>query len=354
MRGDAMDDHSLDARAARSDRADVLDAALAAYTSDWSWIRRVMEYTGLDEVALSELIACFFPDRRRDGSPLTLPEWSDWRESRPDDYARRSAEVCVRRGWDADMSVLGIVHLEFLAHEPDRLALTWDWLEALESLAVDRRPVHTLDFGCGVSHYSELALGLWPGVRSTLADVDPTVVDYLRVWYAKFGDQVRHVALPAHGRISKRSRVEVDHRILSDRYDAIVMSDVLEHTLDPMAVLVHMLGLISPGGLLFINYPHYIEGDWHTPEAYAMRPLCMRYLRRTCRQSGSYVWWELGTPRLHPKRLALKWLRPLERARAKRFAKRYFREHGAELVEQVVTRARRTLTVDQLIASVDP
>jgi 2-polyprenyl-3-methyl-5-hydroxy-6-metoxy-1,4-benzoquinol methylase len=329
-----------------------IDYAVASYLADWSWTSAVKSHFRINDDALADLIACFFPDRRRDGLPLILPDWADWPETRPSEYQAKCSEVRKRRGWDADMSVLGALHLEFLAHDHERLMLTRDWLVALGQIAKPGRKLYTLDFGCGASNYSELALNLWPDSHATLADVDPSVMDYLKSRYGSYGDRVKCVALPSDPRLSKRARVDVDHRVLVQRYDAIVMSDVLEHTLDPMVILVHMMKRLNPGGLLFINFPHYIEGDWHTPEAYYMRSWCMRYLRRTCSKQGEYVWFERRSRAFDPKRFALEWLRPLVRRKADRYTREYFKKHGQQLVEQVRSRARREITVEQLLESV--
>jgi len=328
-----------------------IPAAIHAYARDWSWLPGVQAFYRVNDVELGEMVACFFPGRR-DGFPVEVPAWADLAATQPEAYAALCAEVRGRRGWDPDMSVLGALHLEFIAHDADRLKLTGEWLHSLHRLGPERRALHIMDFGCGASSYAELALNLWPSIRATLVDVDPSVVEYLRFRYSRYGERVRCVAPPATVRLTKRARVDVDHRVLGDRYDAMVMSDVLEHTLDPLAILIHMVRQLNPGGLMFINYPHYIEGDWHTPEAFHMRAWCFRYVRRVCRPGGTYSWFRNGSGRPGLPCLALEMLHPLILWKSRRFARAYFREHGQALVEQVAVRARRQVTVEELLASV--
>src|SRR4029079_12242526 len=86
------------------------------------------------------------------------------------------------------------------------------------------------------------------------------------------------------------TRARIDLHRITGPFDVIVASDVLEHTLDTMSILLHLYDQLSDGGFFFINYPHYIEGDWHTPEAFYLRQWCMRFLFRIGDYESANVW----------------------------------------------------------------
>jgi 2-polyprenyl-3-methyl-5-hydroxy-6-metoxy-1,4-benzoquinol methylase len=94
-----------------------------------------------------------------------------------------------------------------------------------------------LDFGCGfgrmVAAAREAGFGFVHGY-----DAAPAMVDLARQ------------AVPD-------DRVMITDRMdrLADQYDIIVCEDVIEHCLDPAAVLLKLFSLLSPGGVLFLNTP---------------------------------------------------------------------------------------------------
>jgi SAM-dependent methyltransferase len=52
----------------------------------------------------------------------------------------------------------------------------------------------------------------------------------------------------------------IDDVLLAGSFDVVTLWDVIEHTPDPMHVLVRVNGLLRPGGLLVVNYPDI--GSW--------------------------------------------------------------------------------------------
>jgi 2-polyprenyl-3-methyl-5-hydroxy-6-metoxy-1,4-benzoquinol methylase len=325
---------------------------IEAHHADSTWMSGVMDYLGMDEDEFADLIGCFFGERPLEAAPVALPKWAEVLDGEA--FERKRDEVCRERSWTADMPVLGIVHLEYIAREDYKLELHQEWLEALEGAIRPGGEFRVLDYGCGASSFSDLALAR-PEVCCTVADADPGVVDYLAWKYgrrARGRVTARALASP-DTRISSRARVKVDFRRIAGKYDAIVLADVLEHTLDPLAVLLHMIAQLGRDGLLFVNYPREIEGDWHTPEAYSLWPWCQGLLRGSCNRLGRWTWRKVSGRRSAAVSRVLAALHPLLRRRARRFARNHFREHGRELVEVVQARAQRRITVEELIASVD-
>jgi SAM-dependent methyltransferase len=325
---------------------------IETYHADSSWMSGVMAYLGMDEEEFADLIGCFFRERPLEATPVVLPKWAQALEGEA--LERKRDEICRERSWTADMPVLGIVHLEYIARENYKLALHREWLEALEGAIRPGREFRVLDYGCGASSFSDLALAR-PEVCCTVADADPGIVDYLAWKYERRQrGQVTAQALASPDTcISSRARVKVDFRCIAGEYDAIVLADVLEHTLDPLAVLLHMIANVGRDGILFVNYPREIEGDWHTPEAYSLWPWCQGLLRGGCDRLGRWTWRKRSGRRPEAVSRTLAALHPLLRRRARRFARKHFREHGEELVEVVRIRAQRRITVEELIASVD-
>lgn len=329
-----------------------IERQIEAYHTDSTWMSGVMQYLGMDEEEFADLIGCFFRERPLEGAAVALPKWAEALDGEA--FERKRDEICRERSWTADMPVLGIVHLEYIARENYKLELHHEWLEVLEGAIRPGEVFRILDYGCGASSFSDLALAR-PEVSCTVADADPGVVDYLAWKYERRarGRVTTQALASPDTRVSSRARVKVDFRSIAGDYDAIVLADVLEHTLDPLAVLLHMIEKLNRHGLLFVNYPREIEGDWHTPEAYSLWPWCQGLLRGACERIGRWTWRRRSGSRPEAVSRALAVLHPLLRRRARRFARKHFREHGEELVEVIRIRAQRRITVEELIRSVD-
>src|SRR3954447_10812292 len=52
--------------------------------------------------------------------------------------------------------------------------------------------------------------------------------------------------------------VSVRRGLGDQTFDAIIFSDVLEHTYDPRTVLENYLGLLKPGGRVFVSVPNFV------------------------------------------------------------------------------------------------
>lgn len=299
--------------------ADV-DARIRAYHADRSWLEAVERYSG---IAARELEAA--PAARPASAAGVSP-------------ALRAAREVVR--------------LEQMARREYKRALHREWLEALPTVVRPGAPFHVLDYGCGVSSFGALALEL-PEVHATLAEASVALLGYLRWNAAQRSDgRLRVVALPARpSGYGSAARLRVDPRAIRESFDAIVLADVLEHTVDPLRVLVHLLTRLRPGGLVFVNYPSEIDGDWHTPEAFHQRTACFQLLRICTRQQVGHARRLRAGPLPRLALLAMRVAEPVLRRASRRFARRVFAERGAALVARV-REAGREISVGELLADV--
>jgi SAM-dependent methyltransferase len=180
------------------------------------------------------------------------------------------------------------------------------------------------------------------------------MLPYLRWKAERRGDgRLRVVALPARcSGYAGSARMRVDARAVTGRFDAIVLADVLEHTLDPLRVLIHLLGRLRPGGIAFVNYPADVDGDWHTPEAWHQRRACFLLLRSACRSAGGHAWRRRRDPLPFAARALARGAEPWLRLASRRYARRLFRERGDSLVARVRELSGRELRVQDLLADV--
>jgi SAM-dependent methyltransferase len=332
--------------------ASLRERRIEAFYADSAWTLDFMEYAGLDLEAFAELFACSFRHRDRLGVPFPLPAWASELEGEACEAKR--AEVSRARGWQAQSDLPALLHRECSGRYAHKRALYREWLDALELLREPGRELRILDYGCGTAPFAQLALA-HPEVRCTLADVDPRVLDYLAFRCARRfeGRAAVHWLRAAPGRGSAHTRVRVEDRALEGRFHAILLADVLEHTLDPLGDLLQLFPHLEPGGLLFVHFPRAIEGDWHTPEAFHLRRWCFALLRATCCRRSAHTWQARpGAPARLALRLAGLLHVPLGR-RAARFARRYFAQHGEELARVIASRGRAT-SARELQASVAP
>jgi 2-polyprenyl-3-methyl-5-hydroxy-6-metoxy-1,4-benzoquinol methylase len=122
-------------------------------------------------------------------------------------------------------------------------------------------------------------------------------------WLAEWGSN--HYGIP----IRQGSIFEQQYEDAS--FDVITLWDVIEHTLDPSAVLARCRALLRPGGVLVVNYPDI--GSW------IARALGRRWLfltsvhlyyfdRRTIRQMLQKTGFEVVTIRPHIQRLEVDYI----------------------------------------------
>ncbi len=112
-----------------------------------------------------------------------------------------------------------------------------------------------LEVGCSVGHVTEHLVAA--GNRVVGVEIDPAAADEARC----FAERVHVVDLD----VTTLSSVE------TDRFDVILLGDVLEHLRDPPAVLADLVTLLDDDGRLVVSVPnvshvdvrlHLLEGRW--------------------------------------------------------------------------------------------
>jgi 2-polyprenyl-3-methyl-5-hydroxy-6-metoxy-1,4-benzoquinol methylase len=328
-----------------------IEGRVEAFFADSSWTLDLMEHSGLELEAFSDLFACTCRHRDRVCAPIPLPAWATGLEGEA--FEARRAEVSRARGWAPAPDAAALLHRETSARYAHKGRLYREWLESLERVREPGRELRILDYGCGAAPFSQLALSL-PEARCTLADVDERLLDYLAFRCARrWGERAAvHRLRGAPGRCSAATRVPVQDAGLRGRFGAILLTDVLEHTLDPLGCLLRLFRHLEPRGLLFVHFPHTIQGDWHTPEAWYLHRWCFALLRGTCRRLGPRAWQRRAGPAADLALRIAGLLHATLSRRARRFAHRTFEERGEELARAVRSKGRE-ISAQELLASVD-
>lgn len=97
--------------------------------------------------------------------------------------------------------------------------------------------IRVLDIGTGLCVFLAQLHGM--GYRTVAVDPDPRAVEHARVHAGV--DQAIEGSLDAVGR--------------AERFDLIAFNKVLEHVLDPVAMLRSAAGLLAPGGHVYLELP---------------------------------------------------------------------------------------------------
>ncbi len=114
---------------------------------------------------------------------------------------------------------------------------SWDRSELLPLVPPDTRKV--LEVGCAEGAFGELLER--HGARVTGIEPDRAAAA---------------VAVPRVSRVVAVPLEEAIDELSSERFDLVVLSDVLEHLSDPVRDLRHLEGLLEPGGTLLFSLPN--------------------------------------------------------------------------------------------------
>lgn len=96
-----------------------------------------------------------------------------------------------------------------------------------------------LDVGGGSGEIAARLVSAVPGARATVVDIDPESIDAAR----------------SRGLDGFAGRIE-DYAT-EERYDLVLMLNLIEHVADPRAVLASARDLLAPGGVAWIQTPNY-------------------------------------------------------------------------------------------------
>lgn len=104
-----------------------------------------------------------------------------------------------------------------------------------------------LNYSCGIA--TECLLnGNKEGVKIHLLEYAPMVKLFIKYVIAKYN--IRNITFP-------------DTLI---NYDVVILTDVLEHLIDPKMTLSYCIGLLKPGGKILIRAPFNLEAPGHLSE----------------------------------------------------------------------------------------
>ncbi|MEZ5296178.1 MAG: class I SAM-dependent methyltransferase [Ilumatobacteraceae bacterium] len=131
---------------------------------------------------------------------------------------------------------------------------------------------HVLEVGCWSGHVTEHLVAAGNTVVGVEIDVDAAALN-------GFADRVHVVDLD----IVRLSGIE------SDRFDVIVLGDVLEHLRDPAATLADLVGMLTDDGVLVVSIPnvahidvrlHLLSGHWDYQPAGLLDRTHLRWFTR--------------------------------------------------------------------------
>lgn len=133
-----------------------------------------------------------------------------------------------------------------LAERMDELVSSYDTSRRVkvlidDFLGPDRvKGRRVLDVGCGIGYFSERLAQL--GANVTACDLGPRLVELTR---ARVGCRVEIV-----------DALDLVAHFGANQFDAVVSSECIEHTPDPMKAVAQMLGVLKPGGWLSLSTPN--------------------------------------------------------------------------------------------------
>jgi 2-polyprenyl-3-methyl-5-hydroxy-6-metoxy-1,4-benzoquinol methylase len=127
------------------------------------------------------------------------------------------------------------------------------------------------EYGSGVGPVTAWVRPRFPGWRYTLVDLPSPMLDFARWRFRDFANVDN--ATPGLG---------ADLPLARD-YDVIVCLEVLEHVINPLEVVRHLVAHLKPGGALFVNFVDEPGGDENLLESAAQRAATIEYLDRELR-----------------------------------------------------------------------
>lgn len=319
-----------------------------AYHNDYKWLNTLQGFIKFDDKMFGEFFACRFRDSCF-STNVCLPAWASASE---EEYNNKCEHFSKLYGWDRYYLYHNLFHLSIMARDEYKRDLHRQWLESLQAAISPGTEFLILDYGSGTDSFGELAM-IFPDARVIAADIDTTIIDFIKYRSDRcYSGRVEVLQLKRmRPPLCDLAREHIDFRSVKGNFDAIVLADVLEHMLDPFAALIYLYGLLRPGGIILVNYPHNIEGDWHTPESYYLHKWCMKLLSMGGRRLSENLWIKDRPVRSRFILITFLMIQPLLQWRARKFALNYIRLNGNTLIEQVKL-SGRDLTIESLLASV--
>jgi len=126
------------------------------------------------------------------------------------------------------------------------------------------------EYGCGVAPITAWLWPRFPGWRFTLVDLPTPTFEFARWRFRGAGN----VELVAPGL--------ADDLPLRRAYDVVTCLDVLEHVVNPLAVVRHLAAHLKPGGALLVNFVNDPGGE-NLVESARERAATIEYLNGALR-----------------------------------------------------------------------
>ncbi len=127
------------------------------------------------------------------------------------------------------------------------------------------------EYGCGVAPIAAWLRPRFPGWRYTLVDLPSPMLDFARWRFRRFPNvEAREPGLGP------------DLPLRRD-YDVIACLEVLEHVINPLEVVRHLVAHLKPGGSLLVNFVDEPGGGENLLESAAQRGETIEYLNRELR-----------------------------------------------------------------------
>ncbi|HEV8437235.1 MAG TPA: class I SAM-dependent methyltransferase [Methylomirabilota bacterium] len=127
------------------------------------------------------------------------------------------------------------------------------------------------EYGCGVAPITAWLHPRFSGWRYTLVDLPSPMLEFAR-WRLR----------PAGNVEAREPGLGADLPLTRD-YDVIACLEVLEHVINPLEVVQHLVSRLKPGGALFVNFVDEPGGDENLLESAAQRRDTIDYLNRELR-----------------------------------------------------------------------
>jgi len=124
------------------------------------------------------------------------------------------------------------------------------------------------EYGCGVGPVAAWLRPRFPDWRYTLVDLPSPMLDFARWRFRRFPNV--EVKEPGFG----------SDLPLTREYDVITCLEVLEHVINPLEVVRHLIAHLRPGGALFVNFVDEPGGDENLRESAAQRGETIACLNR--------------------------------------------------------------------------
>ena len=124
------------------------------------------------------------------------------------------------------------------------------------------------EYGAGVAPVTAWLLPRFPRWRYTIADIPSPMLDFARWRFRRFAN------------VEAREPGLGSDLPLTRAYDVITCLEVLEHVVNPLEVVRHLVAHLKPGGALYINFVDEPGGDENLVESAAQRPETIEYLNR--------------------------------------------------------------------------